>query len=222
MAGTLTNGQPASRAASVDTAFGIPEGDRFEEYRQEIISVHPKVAEVSRASHIWGYFMDMQDPGETFGPLMAEGQDDQECLLASYLELGALVCVHPVTARIMTTHGDFHHGNILDAAGRQLLCVGFEGTCVSQASVFAGWTANTADAGQRITRHSVVVPPQDERRSVPPYRAVEEIRRRDMWHSSTAGGVGANGRTVVGSQGRIGKQQIKKVRITRGQYTDNG
>jgi len=117
----------------VDTAFGIPEGDRFEEYRQEIISVHPKVAEVSRASHIWGYFMDMHDPGETFGPLMAEGQDDQECLLASYLELGALVCVHPVTARIMTTHGDFHHGNILDAAGRQLLCVGFEGTCVSQA-----------------------------------------------------------------------------------------
>ena len=73
MAGTLTNGQPASRAASVDTAFGIPEGDRFEEYRQEIISVHPKVAEVSRASHIWGYFMDMHDPGETFGPLMAEG-----------------------------------------------------------------------------------------------------------------------------------------------------
>ena len=101
MAGTLTNGQPASRAASVDTAFGIPEGDRFEEYRQEIISVHPKVAEVSRASHIWGYFMDMQDAGETFGPLMAEGQDDQECLLASYLEFGR-ACLHT------PGHGTYH------------------------------------------------------------------------------------------------------------------
>jgi len=104
----------------------------FEEYRQEIISAHPKMTEVSRANHIWGYFTDRHDPGETFGPLMAEGHD-QEGLLASYLELGALVCVHLVTVRIMTTHGDFHHGNILDAAGRQLLCVGFEGTCVSQA-----------------------------------------------------------------------------------------
>ena len=63
---------------------------------------------------------------------MVEGDDGQEDLLAAYLELGALVCVHPVAARVVTTHGDFHHGNILDAAGG-LLCVDFESACVSQA-----------------------------------------------------------------------------------------
>ena len=106
--------------------------DWFEETRQEIISAHPRMAEVPRASHIWGYFASMHDPQEMLGPLMVEGDDDQEDLLAAYLELGALVCVHPVAARVVTTHGDFHHGNILDAAGG-LLCVDFESTCVSQA-----------------------------------------------------------------------------------------
>ena len=106
--------------------------DWFEGPRQEIISAHPRMAEVPRASHIWGYFASMHDPQEMLGPLMVEGDDDQEDLLAAYLELGALVCVHPVAARVVTTHGDFHHGNILDAAGG-LLCVDFESTCVSQA-----------------------------------------------------------------------------------------
>ena len=73
--------------------------------------------------------MDMHDLRETIDPLMAEDQDD---LLAAYLELGAPVSTHPAAARAVTTHGDFHHGNILDAAGG-LLCVDFEGTCVSQA-----------------------------------------------------------------------------------------
>ncbi len=104
----------------------------FEEYRQEVISAHPRMAAAPRASHIWGYFAHMHDPRESFGPLMAEGDDGREDLLAEYLELGALVCAHPVAARAVTTHGDFHHGNILDAAGG-LLCVDFEGTCVSQA-----------------------------------------------------------------------------------------
>jgi thiamine kinase-like enzyme len=62
----------------------------------------------------------------------AESDDGQEDLLAAYLELGALVCAHSVAARVVTTHGDFHHGNIHNAAGG-LLCVDFEGTCVSQA-----------------------------------------------------------------------------------------
>ena len=104
----------------------------FEEYRQEVISAHPRMAAAPRASHIWDYFAHMHDPRESFGPLMAEGDDGREDLLAEYLELGALVCAHPVAARAVTTHGDFHHGNILDAAGG-LLCVDFEGTCVSQA-----------------------------------------------------------------------------------------
>ena len=104
----------------------------FEEYRQEVISAHPRMAEAPRASHIWGYFAHMHDPRESFGPLMAEGDDGREDLLAEYLELGALVCAHPVAARAVTTHGDFHHGNILDVAGG-VLCVDFEGTCVSQA-----------------------------------------------------------------------------------------
>ena len=106
--------------------------DWFEEYRQEVISAHPRMAAAPRASHIWGYFSDMHNPQETFGPLMTEGDDDQEDLFAEYLELGTLVCTHPVAARAVTTHGDFHHGNILDAAGG-LLCVDFESTCVSQA-----------------------------------------------------------------------------------------
>ena len=106
--------------------------DWFEEYRQEVISAHPRMAAAPRASHIWGYFSDMHDPQETFGPLMTEGDDDQEDLFAEYLELGTLVCTHPVAARAVTTHGDFHHGNILDATGG-LMCVDFEGTCVSQA-----------------------------------------------------------------------------------------
>ena len=106
--------------------------DWFEEYRQEVISAHPRMAAAPRASHIWGYFSDMHNHQETFGPLMTEGDDDQEDLFAEYLELGTLVCTHPVAARAVTTHGDFHHGNILDATGG-LMCVDFEGTCVSQA-----------------------------------------------------------------------------------------
>ena len=106
--------------------------DWFEEYRQEVISAHPRMAAAPRASHIWGYFSDMHNPQETFGPLMTERDDDQEDLFAEYLELGTLVCTHPVSARAVTTHGDFHHGNILDATGG-LMCVDFEGTCVSQA-----------------------------------------------------------------------------------------
>ena len=104
----------------------------FEEYRQEIISAYPRMAVAPHASHIWGYFSDMHDPQETFGPLMTEEDDGQNDLFAEYLELGTLVSTHPVAVRAVTTHGDFHHGNILDATDG-LMCVDFEGTCVSQA-----------------------------------------------------------------------------------------
>jgi len=76
--------------------------DWFESARQEIISAYPRIADVPHASHIWGYFSNIQNPLKMFVPLIEKGNNQQEDLLKAYLELGTLVCTHPITARVVT------------------------------------------------------------------------------------------------------------------------
>lgn len=126
--------------------------DWIEASQAEAIERWPLLERVPAGSHAWvglawglwefpsdEAFVSSTDPEDlAIGRALAVFAQDEE-LFAEWLQLGALAPAHPAAQRIVTTHGDFHPGNVLECG----LVIDFESTCVCGAIYDLAFVVNS-------------------------------------------------------------------------------
>lgn len=129
--GCIRHGALYAKVHSVDPAW-------FEPHRAALLERAPQLKDVPPTSHIWafasrGHHCDNMCELYSTGPFETQpGEVDIRALVADMA--GPMAPQHPLTRRLVTTHGDLHCQNALDVgAGKDLQCIDFEFSCAAGA-----------------------------------------------------------------------------------------
>lgn len=100
--------------------------DWFEPFREQLVAKYPKLAMAPAESHIWLFMCRMTGRTKHWGETSTlKCLDDDDDVFQAYT---AFAPQHRLAKRVVTAHGDFHPGNIIQNDCGKLLCVDFEFT----------------------------------------------------------------------------------------------
>lgn len=129
--GCIRHGALYAKVHSVDPAW-------FEPHRAALLERAPQLKDVPPTSHMWafvsrGHHCDNMCELYSTGPFETQpGEVDIRALVADMA--GPMAPQHPISRRLVTTHGDLHCQNALDiGAGKDLQCIDFEFSCAAGA-----------------------------------------------------------------------------------------
>jgi hypothetical protein len=100
--------------------------DWFEPLRAELLAKNPCAKGTSTDSHAWIFLArDVEFPADKLG---------DPSVFAEWAAPGALQAEHPAGRRVVTVHGDYHPGNMVQHEDGHFQCVDFEFSCVGPAT----------------------------------------------------------------------------------------